>query len=271
MCNNIYKGENMKIVEKAVKILNKKHNIKNVDTAIVVGSGLMAAMPDVDNKYTVNYDSLGLPKSKVKGHSGTFVFGDYYGKKVVFVSRMHYYESGSIEKVRIPLEICAKLGVKTVVLLTSSGSINKTYKVGDVMLIKDHVNMSGVNPLVGIDDLSFTSMTDCYSAEIREKVLEIVKKESIDIKQGVFVQMSGPSYETLAEINMLRLMGCDAVSMSTAHDCIIANYLNMKVLGFSVIVNECVEEAVELTHEEVLTNAAKACEKVKKILSEVLR
>ena len=261
----------MNIVDKAVKILNKKHNISNVDIAIVVGSGLMAAMPEVKNTYTVKYDTLGLPKSKVKGHSGAFVFGDYNGKKVVFVSRMHFYESGSIEKVRLPLEICSKLGVKIVVLLTSSGSINKSYKVGDVMLIKDHINMSGVNPLVGIDNLSFTSMTDCYSQELRNKVLDVVNKEDIQIKQGVFVQMSGPSYETLAEINMLRLMGCDAVSMSTAHDCIIANYLNMKVLGFSVIVNECVEDAVELTHEEVLTNAAKACQKVKKILTEVLK
>lgn len=261
----------MKMVDKAVKLLNKKHNIANVDVAIVVGSGLMNAMPDVENKYTVNYDSLGLPKSKVKGHSGTFVFGDYAGKKVVFVSRMHYYESGSIEKVRIPLEICAKLGVKMVVLLTSSGSVNKSFKVGDVMLINDHINMSGVNPLVGIDNLSFTSMTDCYNAEIRKKVLEIAEKDDLDIKTGVFVQMSGPSYETLAEINMLRMMGCDAVSMSTVHDCIIANYLNMKVLGFSVIVNECVEDAVELTHEEVLTNAARASAKVKTILSKLLK
>ena len=260
----------MKIVDKAVKILNKKHNICNVDIAIVVGSGLMGAMPDIENKYTVNYDTLGLPKSKVKGHSGAFVFGDYAGKKIVFVSRMHFYESGSIEKVRLPFEICSRLGVKMVVLLTSSGSINKSYRVGDVMLIKDHINMSGINPLVGIDNLSFTSMTDCYNSQIRSRILEIVKREDIDIKQGVFVQMSGPSYETLAEINMLRFMGCDAVSMSTAHDCIIANYLNMKVLGFSVIVNECVEDAVELTHEEVLTNAARASEKLKRILTNLL-
>lgn len=260
----------MNIVENAVNILEKKHNISQVDIAIVVGSGLMSAMPNVENKYVVEYDSLGLPKSKVKGHSGTFVFGDCCGKKVVFVSRMHYYESGSIEKVRLPLEICSKLGVKTVVLLTSSGSINQSYRVGDVMLIKDHINMSGINPLIGIEDLSFTSMTDCYNIELRNKVLDIAKNYNLELKQGVFVQMSGPSYETLAEIKMLRLLGCDAVSMSTAHDCIIANYLNMKVLGFSVIVNECSEDAVELTHEEVLTNAEKACTKLKTILTEFI-
>ncbi|MBQ7884915.1 MAG: purine-nucleoside phosphorylase [Clostridia bacterium] len=260
----------MNIVDKAVKIINKKYKINKVDVAIVVGSGLIDAMPEVTDKIVVKYDDIGLPKSKVQGHSGSFVFGDYNGKKLVFVSRMHFYESGSLQKVRMPLEICAKLGVKQVVLLTSSGSINQSFKVGDVMLIDDHINLSGVNPLVGIDNLSFTNMTDCYNSELRKRVMQIAADESIILKNGIFVQMSGPSYETLAEIKMIRSLGGDAVSMSTAHDCIIANYLNMSVVGFSVIVNECASEAVELTHAEVLENAAKACAKLKVILSKLI-
>lgn len=260
----------MKIIDKAVKILNKKYQIEHADVAIVVGSGLIDAMPDVKNKKVVEYSKLGLPKSKVQGHSGNFVFGEFEGKVVVFVSRMHFYESGSVEKVRMPLEICARLGVEKVVLLTSSGSINQTYKVGDVMLIDDHINLSGFNPLIGIDKLSFTNMTDCYNAQMRKQVMAAADELGIEIKHGIFTQMSGPSYETLAEIKMIRMLGGDAVSMSTAHDCIIANYLNMKVLGFSVIVNECASEAVELTHAEVLENAARACKKVKAILTKVL-
>lgn len=257
----------MNIVKKVVNILNKKYNIKKVDSAIVVGSGLMSSAPDLEDKFTVSYESLGLPKSKVKGHSGSFTFGKYNNKIVALVSRMHYYESGSIEKVRIPLEIMAGLNCETAILLTSCGGLNETYNVGDVMLIEDQINMSGVNPLIGMEEIKFVSMTDCYNSVLKNEVKSICNKLKIDIKNGVFCQMSGPSYETNAEVKMLRMLGADAVSMSTAHDCIIANYLNMRVVGFSVIVNVFKNTNDELTHEEVLENASKACEKVKNIIN----
>lgn len=261
----------MEIVQRVIKKLNKKYKITKIDYAIVVGSGLVESAPELENVVTVKYDELGLPKSKVKGHSGSFVFGEYFGKKVVLVSRMHYYESGDIKKVRMPLEIVAGLGVKTVILLTSCGGLNTTFNVGDVMLIEDQINMSGINPLVGVDDIRFTNMSNCYSINLRDKVATICKKNKISIKNGVFCQMSGPSYETNAEVNMLRGLGADAVSMSTAHDCIIANYLNMEVVGFSVIVNVFSGEQQNLSHEEVLENASRACKKVNKILTMLLK
>lgn len=261
----------MKIVENAVKILNKKYKIDHCDCAIVVGSGLIEGAPELKNKKSVQYKELGLPTSKVKGHSGSFVFGYVGDKLIALVSRMHYYESGDISKVRLPLEIMAKLGVKTVVLLTSCGGLNKQYSVGDVMLIEDQINMSGVNPLVGIDKIKFINMCDCYNLALKKKAKEIAKKNDIDLKSGIFCQMSGPSYETGAEVEMLRKLGGDAVSMSTAHDCIIARYLDMVVVGFSVIVNVFSGNDKNLSHEEVLENASKACKNVKTILMHLIK
>ena len=262
----------MKITEKAVKILNKKYGITKVDYAVVMGSGLKDCAPELENKITVDYSALGLPKSKVQGHSGSFTFGNYNGKTVAFVSRMHYYESGDITKVRMPLEIMAGLGCENVVLLTSCGGLNKSYSVGDIMMIQDQINFSGINPLIGLDKIEFVNMSDCYSANLKEQVRRICKKKKIEIKEGIFVQMSGPSYETNAEVNILRGFGADAVSMSTAHDCIIANYYKMKVLGFSVIVNVFEGNAGEtLSHKEVLENAAKANAKIKTILCEIIK
>ncbi len=261
----------MKTIDKALKILNKKYNISNVDVAIVAGSGLADSSPDLEGKVTVNYDCLGLPKSKVKGHSGAFTFGKFNGKVVAIVSRMHYYESGDIAKVRLPLEIMAKLGCKKVILLTSCGGVNSAYNVGDVMLIKDQINMSGINPLIGMEEIKFVNMSDCYNQALRDKIKKIAKKNKIDLKEGIFCQMSGPSYETRAEIEMLRGNRVDAVSMSTAHDCIIANYYDMKVAGFSAIVNVFTDNANQnLSHKEVLDNAKLINKNLKTILSEII-
>lgn len=261
----------MRVVDKALKVLNKKYGITNIDCVIVSGSGLSDAMPELENKIVVSYKDLGLPSSKVKGHSGSLAIGTYYGKTIAVVSRMHYYESGDIAKVRLPLEIMGALGAKQAVLLTSCGGLNKEFEVGDIMLIADQINMSGINPLIGMDEIKFVDMSDCYSVDIRKKVKKIAKAKNVDIKEGVFCQMSGPSYETMAEVNMLRKLGADAVSMSTAHDCIIANYLNMKVVGFSAIVNVFHKAQEELTHEEVLQNANKISNNLKIILSELLK
>lgn len=258
--------------EKIIKVLNKKHSIYKADYAIVVGSGLMGSVPDLEDVKIVAYDKLGMPKSKVKGHSGKFIFGRYADKNVVLVSRQHYYESGDMFKVRLPFEIVAGLGVKKVILLTSSGGINKTFRVGDIMLIKDHINLTGNNPLIAIDPLEFTPMADAYNKEIFNRMVEIADEHDINVRQGIHIQLSGPSYETLAEIDVARNMGADTVSMSTAYDCIISNYLKMKVCGIASVVNVFSDkEAEELNHEEVLENAKKACSKIKTILCNLIK
>lgn len=258
------------MVENAVEILKSKYNIHKVDLGIVCGSGLGDALPDLKNKTIVSYEELGLPKSKVKGHSGNFIFGLYNNKVVVLISRIHYYESGKIENVRLPFQILAKLGLKKIILLTSSGGLNKSYNVGDLVLIKDHINMTGINPLVGIDNLSFTNMTDCYNRQWRTEIKQLANEQSLELKEGVFVQMSGPSYETNAEVEMLRKFGGDTVSMSTAFDCIICNYFEMKVVGFSVVVNVFNDTNENLSHQEVLDNAQEASRKLKRLLTQML-
>lgn len=263
-------GDKMNLIDKAVKILNKKYKIINVDVAIVSGSGLAKSIPELENKIVVSYEELGLPTSKVKGHSGNFVFGSLNGKKIAIVSRMHYYESGNVSKVLMPLSIIAKLNTKTVVLLTSSGGVNKKYIVGDLMLIRDQLNLSGINPLIGLDDIKFVNMLDCYNAGYREVFKAIAKEHNIDIQEGVHTQTSGPSYETRAEIEMIRMLNGDAVSMSTAHDCIIANYYDMKVLGIAVIVNVFEATTADMSHQEVLDNAEKAGAKLKLLLTEFI-
>ena len=257
-------------VNEIVDTLKNKYKIDDVEYAIVCGSGLADALPNLEDKVEVPYACLGLPTSKVKGHSGNFVFGKFNNKKVVLVSRIHYYESGKLENVRLPFEIIAKLGVKKVVLLTSSGGLNKTYKVGDLVLIKDHINFAGINPLIGVEDMQFTNMCNCYNSEWRPLALSVAKGESVGLKEGVFVQMSGPSYETCAEVEMLRLLGADTVSMSTAFDCIICNYLKMTVIGFSVVVNVFSGDDVNLNHQEVLDNAKQASINLKKILCKII-
>lgn len=256
----------MEFADKIVIKLKKKYGINGAEVAIVVGSGQMGAMPGLENVKKIPYEELGMPKSKVKGHSGSFTFGMYNGKIVVLVSRIHYYECGDIKKVRLPYEVISRLGVKRIVLLTSAGGVNRGFKVGDIMLIKDHINLSGVNPMVGIDNMRFVSMQNCYNADLTNQIKNIAYEEDIDLRDGIFCQMSGPSYETNAEIEMLRVMGVDAVSMSTAMDCIISNYLDMSVAGFAIIVNVYGSENNDVNHEGVLANAELACTKLKAIL-----
>lgn len=257
--------------DRIVSILKRKYDIENVDIAIVVGSGLMDATVDLEDTQIVPYESLRMPKSKVKGHSGKFIFGKYNNKNVVLVSRIHFYESGDMKKVRLPFEVIKKLGVKTVVLLTSCGGINKTFRVGDIMLIKDHINFTGYNPLIGINPLEFTPMANAYDDELFNKIAKIADSHDINLRQGVHVQFSGPSYETMAEIDVARNFGADTVSMSTVYDCIICNYLKMQVCAIASVVNVFNNKGDELNHEEVLENAKKACEKIKTLLSDLFK
>lgn len=255
-----------------VKILNKKYHIYDVDYALIIGSGLNEAVPELENITIIPYEKLRMPKSKVKGHMGRFVFGTYEGKKVVLVSRMHFYESGDLKKVRLPYEILHGLNCKTVMLLTSCGGVNKTFRVGDIMLIRDHINLTGENPLIGIDPLEFVAMSNAYDREIYSKMLKVAKENNIDVREGTHIQLTGPSYETNAEVDFIRTIGADTVSMSTALDCIMCNYFKMKVCGIASVVNVFDEgNTEELTHDEVLANAKKMSEKIKTIICGLIK
>ena len=250
-------------------IVNKiKTKIKTpVQVGIILGSGI-DILPLVENPIEISYKELKMPQGKVKGHSGKFIFGSISGINVVLASRYHYYECGDMEAVRLPLYIIKELGAESVIMQSSTGALNTSLKLGDVCLVKDHINFTGNNPLIGADELKFVNMYDNYNKNYRDRVLNLNK----DIKQVVHIQFNGPNYETQAEIKMAKVLGADTVSMSLLYDNLIARYLDMKVLAFAVVTNELDESKNKtLNHLEVLDVAKKANDCLVKIIDDAFK
>lgn len=236
------------------------------EIGIVLGSGL-GELADEYYEYAIPYDKIpGFTKSTVQGHKGQLVFAQIGGKKVVMMQgRNHYYEGHSMQDITYPIKVMKKLGVKTVILTNAAGAINKSFKPGDLMVITDHINMMGANPLVGPNDedlgTRFPDMSEVYDKNLIKLADAAGRYLKLDLKHGVYIASSGPSYETPAEIKMARTLGADAAGMSTVPEAIVANYCNIKVLGISCISNYASGVSTKkLTHEEVIetTNSVKA-------------
>lgn len=241
------------------------------EIAIFGGSGLHDLI-DLKNKKTISYKDVGFKYVEIEGHNREFIFGTFNGKKIVQVSRFHLYESGSNENILILFEILNKLGVKIVITTTATGAINPNYKAGEVMLIKDHINLSGTTPLVGHSPLKFINMTDAYDISFRKKVKQIAKKHKIKIHEGVHIQVPGPAYESPAEIRAYRNLGADSVSMSNAYATILARYFDMKCLSFASITNKAATyNGKKISHEEVLEISKIVCHKLKIIIHEFIK
>lgn len=256
------------------KIISKlnKNGINSCDVAFVLGSGLSNALPNLTNRKEFSYKELGIIGSKVQGHNSKIVYGEFEGKKIISLCRIHYYEYGNFEYSNIPLLIASKLNVNTVIMATAVGACNESYKPGDLMIIKDHINLTGNNPLIGIEKLKFVDMSKSYD----EKLINLVNNYSISnglgLKIGVHAQFSGPCYETPAEIKFLQKIGADTVSMSTATDVIFARYLNIKVLAFASICNMGSGLSNQaLSHNEVLEIGNNTTSKLLNIIEYVLK
>ena len=209
--------------------------------------------------------------SDVAGHSRHFEFGTFKGKKIVLVSRFHFYESGSAENMWILYTLLHKLGVKSVIATTATGGINPEFKAGDIMLIKDHINLSGENPLIGHLPIEFVDMTNAYDKDLRDEVKKIAKSLRIKLQEGVHVQALGPTYETPAEVIFYRNIGGDSVSMSSAHGNICAKFYKMRFVAFASISNEAATyDSPEITHEEVLRISRQASQKLGKIIEKLI-
>lgn len=257
-------------IRQRIKRATGKDNFCN-DIGLILGSGLGGAAPQLENKVTISYESLGLPSGGVIGHSRNFVFGEYQGKHIALVSRIHYYEKGSMEEMRLPFQILSELGTKTMILTTAVGGVDHSFKTGDLMLIHDQINFSGVNPLIGIEKQWFVDMGNVYSKDLIEKVNLIALQNNIPLKSGVHMQFSGPTYETPAEVKMARLMGAHTVSMSTALDAILCAHFKMQVVGFASICNLAAGMSDEtLNHEDVLKASKLNEEKLTTILKHLL-
>lgn len=243
---------------------------------IVLGSGLGSFTNEIRIEKEIDYaDIPNFPVSTVKGHSGKLIFGELSGKKVVAMSgRFHYYEGYSVEDVVLPIRVFKLLGVTTLLLSNAAGATNPDFKVGDIMIIKDHISLFTPNPLVGKNDESwgprFPDMSDPYSYDLMQKAKQAATKFNIDVKEGVYVSVTGPTFETKAEYRMIHVLGADAVGMSTVQEVIVAVHMGLPVLAVSVITDLGMGEPIKITHEEVLQAAKEAEPKLASIFKEVI-
>jgi len=242
--------------------------------ALVLGSGLGGLVEAVDDAVRVPYSKLpGFPESGVSGHAGEVVAGTIGGKPVLLLSgRVHYYEKGDAAAMRPVLEVLKGLGIEKLILTNAAGSLREDLAPGSVMLIEDHINFSGTNPLIGEeDDARFTGMTSAYDSGLRETIAKAAEAEGIALDTGVYMWFSGPSFETPAEIRMARIMGADAVGMSTVPEVILGRFLGLACAACSVITNYGAGmTGGELSHAETKDMAPIGGKKLQAILTRAI-
>jgi purine-nucleoside phosphorylase len=263
--------------EIATKFLKEVTSNFEPEIALVLGSGLGSFSEGLEGT-TIDYEDIpGFPKSTVEGHAGKLTFCEINGKKVVVMSgRFHFYEGYTLSETTLPIRVFKKLGVQKIILTNAAGGINGTYRVGDLVLIKDHINMMGTNPLIGKNDDSFgprfLDMTCAYDPELRKIALAAAKDLGIGLKQGIYIGLTGPTYETPSEVKMLAMFGGDLVGMSTVAETIVARHCGMEVLGISLCSNPAagVGGGVALSHEEVVEAGKIAGKKFAELIKEIL-
>lgn len=259
-------------LNKCYECFKKKIDFKP-EIALILGSGLGALADEIDVKSVLNYNEIeGFPLSTVPGHKGRFVFG--YIEKVPVVimqGRVHYYEGYSIQDVVLPTRLMRKMGAEVLFLTNASGAANPDFSAGDFMLITDQISNFVPSSLIGpnIESLGvrFPDMSEIYSKKLREIVKNTAEELNIKLREGVYIQLTGPNYESPAEVRMCRLLGADAIGMSTACEAIAANHAEMKIVGISCISNlGCGLTDTPLSHKEVMEAADKAAPLFKKLI-----
>ncbi len=269
--------EYVKKVEEASKYIMGKID-EEPKVAIILGSGLGGIAEEVEGKISIPYEEIpNFPKSTAPGHKGELVFGKLHGVPVVLMNgRFHYYEGYSMKEVTFPIRVFQLLNVEVLIVTNAAGGMNPDFEVGVPMIITDHINLMGDNPLIGpnIDEWGprFPDMSNAYDKDLRKLAIEVAKELGIKVYEGVYVAVPGPNFETAAEYRMLRRMGADAVGMSTVPEVIVAVHGGMKVLGISAITDKGDPDNLKpLTAEEVLENAERAGRAMARIISEVVR
>ncbi len=266
------------MIENMISFIREKLELKNPKTAIILGSGLGGLVDVLENTKKISYSQIkGFPKSTVKGHKGELIRG-FIGKKEVLClnGRFHLYEGHAPNVIADVIHVLKELGIKRLIVTNAAGSLNLETKPGSIMLISDHINFSGKNPLVGPNNEKygprFPSMNNAYTLTLRKKCKDIAKDLDIELKEGVYLMVLGPNFETSAEIKAFQILGADAVGMSTVPEVISASHCSIDVLGFSVITNYGAG-LVDNTpsHQETLEEANKASEKLIKLVTEFVK
>ncbi|WP_375450151.1 purine-nucleoside phosphorylase [uncultured Devosia sp.] len=257
-------------MSKALNTIRKIAGSEPIAAAIVLGSGLSALGEALGDKLTIPYGELkGFPGAGVSGHGRDLLIGTMGGKRIaVLTGREHYYERGNAAAMRTALETMAELGASTLLLTNSAGSLDERFRPGELMLIADHINYAGMNPLIGEKtDRRFVNMVDCYAPDLRAKARGLAEKLDIRLNEGIYLWYSGPSFETVAEIQMAIRLGATAVGMSTAPEVILARFLGLKVWACSSITNMGAGLSSEtISHEHTKTMAVQGAEKLSKLV-----
>jgi purine-nucleoside phosphorylase len=244
---------------------------------LILGSGLGELADEIEHPTAIKYaDIPHFPVATVEGHAGQLVIGQLQGKQVVAMQgRFHFYEGYSMQEVTFPVRVMKQLGVETIVVTNACGGMNPAFKPGDLMIIEDHLNMTGMNPLIGPNEhelgARFPDMSVAYTPELVSVVEQTAEKLDISIKKGVYAGITGPTYMTPAELKMLRLVGGDAVGMSTVPEVIVASHMEMKVIGISCITDMAIGEDLEpLTHDQVVEVANRTKPQFIRLVKEIL-
>ncbi len=268
--------EKRKKLDETIRHLNSRKP-NNPAIAIVLGSGLGGLTKEMEILEEINYNEIpNFPVSTVKGHKGTLIFGKLNNIDVVVLSgRFHYYEGYPMDVVTYPQQVFKGIGVRTIILSNAAGGMNPSFQVGDIMLIRDHINMFGTNPLIGPNDDTlgerFPNMSEVYSSRLIRLAHQKAKEQGIHLQEGVYMGVTGPCYETPAEYKAYHILGADSVGMSTVPEAIISHYLGMEIFALSVITDLGVAgKVIEASHDEVLTAANAAAPKMIKLIYEMM-
>lgn len=264
-------------IQNAANFLKGKYQ-QQPKIGLILGSGLGVLGDEIENPVKIPYNEIpDFPVSTVEGHAGQLVFGALNGVQVVAMQgRFHFYEGYSFDKVTFPVRVMKEIGVETIFVTNAAGGVNESFEPGDLMLISDHINNMGSNPLIGPNDsklgVRFPDMSEAYSKELRAIARSTAEELQIKVQEGVYVGNTGPTYETPAEIRMIRLWGGDAVGMSTVPEVIIARHSGMKVLGISCISNMAAGILDQpLNHEEVIETTEKVKVNFLKFVKELVK
>lgn len=262
----------MKKIIESISFLKRKIS-KSPEVGLILGSGLGDLADQIENPIKFKYEDIpGFPVSTVEGHLGQLVFGKLSGKEVVAMQgRFHFYEGYDIKEITFPIRVLIGLGIKSLFVTNAAGGVDKSYNPGDLMIIKDHINITGQNPLIGknYDEFGprFLDMSNPYDKEYINIARQEAEKLSLNIKEGNYIWFTGPTYETPAEVNAARILGANAVGMSTVPEVIVANHQGVRVLGVSCITNMAAGILDQpLNHEDVV----KTSQKVKKEFQELI-
>ena len=263
-------------VEDAAAAVRERFN-RAPDVAVILGTGLGRLGAEIETAVAIDYaDIPHFPLSTVESHAGRLLCGRLAGKTVIAMQgRFHRYEGYTLQQVTFPVRVLRALGARTLVVSNACGGMNPLWRAGDLMLIADHINLLGDNPLTGPNDdrlgPRFTDMSDAYDARLRDLAREVALARGIELREGVYVAVSGPNLETRAEYRFLRAIGADVVGMSTVPEVIVAVHAGMRVLGLSIITDMCLPDALEqATVEKIIAVANGAEPKLTRLVSGVL-